>query len=118
MIHLFGVAATPRDLQCANIIAGCSKCNRGVVRACIALHNFLMIKKDRNYAPAEYLDSEDEHGHLVLGAWRTEIDSAAHNLSCHPSNRSSTVQARDIRDDVKENFFEEGAVTFQWKMTE
>ena len=37
-----------------------------VVRACIALHNFLMIKKDRNYAPAGYLDSEDEHGHLVL----------------------------------------------------
>lgn len=57
-----------------------------VVRACIALHNFLMKKKDRKYAPAGYLDSEDEHGHLVLGAWRTEIDSAAHNLSCHPSN--------------------------------
>ena len=88
-----------------------------VVRACLALHNFLMEMKDTNYAPAGYLDTEDGHGNLVLGAWRREVESSTNNLSGHSSDRPSTLKARDIRDDMKDYFFEEGAVNFQWKMT-
>ena len=88
-----------------------------VVCACLAHHNFLMEKRDPNYAPAGYLDSEDEHGQLLLGAWR-RIESATNNLAGHPSDRPSTLKARDVRDDMKDYFFEEGAVNFQWKMTE
>ena len=89
-----------------------------VVRACLALHNFLISKNDTNYAPAGYLDAEDENGNLLLGAWRMEVDSATNDLGNHPSSRPSTVQARDVRDDMKDYFFDEGAVKFQWKMTE
>ena len=89
-----------------------------VVRACLALHNFLISKNDTNYAPAGYFDDEDENGDLLLDAWRMEVDSATNDLCSHPSSRPSTVQARDVRDDMKDYFFQEGAVQFQWKMTE
>ena len=33
-----------------------------------------MEMKDTNYAPADYLDTEDGHGNLVLGSWRREVE--------------------------------------------
>jgi hypothetical protein len=36
----------------------------------------------------------------------------------NPSIRPSKVRAREVRDDLKDYFFEEGAIDFQWKMTE
>ena len=89
-----------------------------VVRACIALHNFLLTKKDTHYAPTGFMDTEDEDGQVVLGAWRDEVNIDTNNGNSHPSTRPSTVQARVICDDLKDYFFEEGEVPFQWKMTE
>jgi hypothetical protein len=89
-----------------------------VVRACVALHNFLMTKKDNNYIPSGYMDSEDEVGNMKPGNWRDEVDGNVCNMRNNPSVRPSTVQAREIRDDLKDYFFEEGAIEFQWTMTE
>ncbi|XP_046863169.1 putative nuclease HARBI1 [Xenia sp. Carnegie-2017] len=91
-----------------------------VIRACLALHNYLISRNDTNYAPAGYLYDEDENCIVMHGAWRKEVDNTCTitDLCSHPSERSSTLQARAVRDDMKDYFFEEGAVPFQWKMTE
>ncbi|XP_068687857.1 putative nuclease HARBI1 [Montipora foliosa] len=89
-----------------------------VVRACIALHNFLMTRKDKCYSAPGSIDNEDEFGNVVPGSWRNQIDSDdICDLRSDPSARSSTLQAREVRDDLKDYFFEEGAISFQWAMT-
>ena len=91
-----------------------------VVRACLVLHNFLMMKKDSAYNPPGFLDIEDEHGNVRPGGWRNILDesSVGTNSTISPNVRSSTVQAKEIREILKEYFFSEGAVDFQWMMTE
>ena len=90
-----------------------------VVRACITLHNFLLTKKDQNYSPPGMMDSEDEQAHLVPGFWRRLTDTQD---LCHfrgdAGSRASTLYAREIRDNLKEYFYDEGAVDFQWQMVE
>ncbi|XP_028408828.1 protein ANTAGONIST OF LIKE HETEROCHROMATIN PROTEIN 1-like [Dendronephthya gigantea] len=105
----FRVLLKTLELDVTNVIE--------VVRACIALHNFLITKKDAHYAPIGFMDREDENGQVLLGAWRDEVN-ATNDGNGHPSDRPSTSQARQIRDDLKDYFFEEGEVPFQWKMTE
>lgn len=90
-----------------------------VVRACITLHNFLLTKKDQNYSPPGMMDSEDEQAHLVPGFWRGLTDTQdLCNLRGDAGSRASTLYAREIRDNLKEYFYDEGAVDFQWKMVE
>ena len=88
-----------------------------VVRACVALHNFLLSKKDKNYLQHDSMDQEDELGNVTPGRWRNAVEDVC-NIRNDPGMRSSTAHAREIRDDIKDYFFEEGSVDFQWKMTE
>ena len=88
-----------------------------VVRACVALHNFLLSKKDKNYLQHDSMDQEDELGNVTPGRWRNAIEDVC-NIRNDPGMRPSTAHAREIRDDIKDYFFEEGSVDFQWKMTE
>ena len=88
-----------------------------VVRACVALQNFLLSKKDKNYLQPDSMDQEDEFGNLTPGRWRNTVEDVC-SMRNNPGVRPSTTQAREIRDDVKDYFFEEGSVEFQWKMTE
>ncbi len=85
-----------------------------VVRSCLALHNFLMMKQDGVYNPPGFLDAEDELGNFKPGAWRNHVDdSSVTNIRSHQRGRSSTLQARDVRDILREHFFSEGAIDFQ-----
>ena len=90
-----------------------------VVRACLVLHNYLMTKKDKNYSPPGFMDTEDSNANVVQGSWRNSIDNQQIcTLRADPSLRPSTSNAREIRDNLKEYFYDEGAVEFQWKMIE
>lgn len=91
-----------------------------VVRACLVLHNFLMTRKDRIYSPPGFLDSEDDLGSVTPGRWRNLVENASAicDMRPAPSGRSSTLQAREVREILKEYFFSEGAVDFQWAMKE
>ena len=90
-----------------------------IVRACLALHNYLMTKKDRSYASPGFIDAEDEEGNLIPGTWRNVTNNQDMcDLVGDRSERPSTRDARSIRDTLKDYFFHEGAVEFQWKMTE
>jgi hypothetical protein len=90
-----------------------------VVRACLVLHNFLLTKKDKIYYPPGMIDSEDEHGNLVFGSWRALTNTQdIFDLRGGASRHPSTLYAREIRDNLKEYFYDEGAVEFQWKMVD
>lgn len=91
-----------------------------VVRACLVLHNFLMTKKGRIYCPPGFQDSENEVATVTPGGWRDLIDNctAVTDMIPAPNGRSSTQQAREVRELLKEYFFSEGAVDFQWARTE
>lgn len=89
-----------------------------VVRACLALHNFLVTRKDQVYSPPGFLDTEDESGNVIPGKWRDYVDGDVCTLRPDPSTRPSTARARDVRDHLKEYFYGEGAVSFQWGMTD
>ena len=90
------------------------------VRACLVLHNFLLTKKDGAHNPPGFLDMEDEHGNVRPGSWRNLLgdSSVGSNSTLSPNIRSSTVRAKEIREILKEYFFSDGAVDFQWMMTE
>lgn len=91
-----------------------------VVRACLALHNFLSTRKDKIYTPPGFIDSEDVHGNVTPGSWRCLVDNATEicDLRGDQTMRPSSTQAREVRDNLKEFFYDEGAVDFQWNMTE
>ena len=88
-----------------------------VVRACVALHNFLLSKKDKNYLQHDSIDQEDEFGNLMPGRWQNTVEDVC-SMRNDPGVKPLTTQDREICDDVKDYFFEEGSVEFQWKMTE
>ena len=65
------------------------------------------------------MDSEDEQTHLVPGVCRGWTDTQdLCNLRGDVGSRASTFYAREIRDNLKEYFYDEGAVYFQWQMAE
>lgn len=65
------------------------------------------------------IDSEDEHSNLLLGSWRELTNTQEiFNLRGGASNHPSPLYAREIRDNLKKYFYDEGAVEFQWKMVE
>ena len=89
-----------------------------VVRACLALHNYLITKKDKAYVTSGFMDSENSNGNVVPGLWRNLIDNQEIcTLTSNQSERPSSLNARDIRNTLKEYFYDEGAVDFQWQMT-
>ncbi len=90
-----------------------------VVRSCLALHNFLMMKQDGVYNSPGFMDAEDELGNFKPGAWRNHVDdSSVTNTRSHQRGRCSTLPARYVCDILREYFFFEGAINFQWAMTE
>ena len=42
-----------------------------VVRACLVLHNFLLMKKDGAYNLPGLVHMEGEHGNVRPGSWRS-----------------------------------------------
>ncbi len=49
---------------------------------------------------------------MTPGNWRDEVDGNVCNVKNNPSIRPSKVRAREVRDDLKDYFFEEGAIDF------
>lgn len=67
-----------------------------IIKACVVLHNYLMLLRCSMYCPANYAD-RTEHGNIIGGNWRQEngfndmlTSSRSHNAS------KSAVNARKI----------------------
>ena len=57
---------------------------------------------------------------MTPGDWRQEFSGREDNdvQSDNQFNNTSAIDGRMIRDILKDYFFEEGSVPFQWRMTE
>jgi len=92
---------------------------RGIIRATVALHNFLQKKNCKKYCPSNYPDQEDlSTGDLRPGQWRREIDNncAIRSAGRHGSNNSS-FEAQAIRNNLADYFLGPGAVEWQERLT-
>lgn len=85
-----------------------------VTLAAIALHNFLMTKRDQAFNPRGYIDSEDpQTGAITLGQWRNVPQQILlDGVRIAPANRYGQ-KAADIRDEIKEYVNAEGQVPWQ-----
>lgn len=70
-----------------------------VVLATVVLHNYLMLKNDRNYFTAELVDHSGEN-RGIQGQWRAEVQSLP-SYQPRSANRSSTTafQLKEILKD-------------------
>ncbi|CAH1993099.1 unnamed protein product [Acanthoscelides obtectus] len=87
--------------------------NKIVLAAC-ALHNFLRKTSPAKYLPRGSVDEEDIiTGSINPGQWRAEITELRRMERYH--ERRKTNLANQIRDNLKNYFTNEGAVSWQYK---
>ncbi|CAN7937555.1 unnamed protein product, partial [Ixodes hexagonus] len=91
-----------------------------VVKATIALHNFLRTRNTSRarYTPPDSLDVEDVlTGTVRNGTWRQGVNNEAvfplQRIGCKPSS-----DAKAVRKVFREYFWDEGQVSWQWKLLE
>lgn len=81
--------------------------------ACLALHNFLMTRRDAQFAPPSFVDREHPLSHEHIdGEWRQNRERIFENLHRQAGNRSSN-DARWVRDEIREYVNAEGQVPWQ-----
>lgn len=98
MCTRFRVLLRTLELEVSNVMH--------VVCACITLHNFLSMRKDRVYLPHGVMGKDDGLGNITLGSWRELINCELCNLPRAHCERSSTLQARQVRNVLKDYFFQ------------
>lgn len=88
-----------------------------MVTAICALHNFLLERKSRMYAPRGTFDTETSNGTLVFGNWRQEQNENANIFPLEPSmHRNYALTSKQIREEFTEYFMSErGEVAWQYK---
>ena len=61
------------------------------------------------------LDFEDMSGNIIPGTWRNDLPKDSW-LDLEPSvNRNPSRQAKDVREEFKRFFMNEGTVPWQWR---
>lgn len=77
-----------------------------IIMAAVNLHNFLMTEKEtstNSYCPVNYVDSEDNTGHVTQGEWRLHVNNVNLNLRRTNVHRAVT-EAYNQRDILSEYF--------------
>ena len=115
--NAFGLRCAKFRVLLKSLELGVSKAMQ-VVRDRLALHNFLVTRKDQFYSPPGFLNTEDDAGNMTPGKWRDYIDGDVCTLRPDLSTRPSTARARDVHDNLKEYYFGEGPVSSQWVITD
>jgi hypothetical protein len=71
-----------------------------IVKACVVLHNYLLLTDNAKYLPTGFADSFTNSGQLVEGGWRstensgTAIDQLAHQGSHNMGNNAKLVREK------------------------
>lgn len=88
-----------------------------VTLACCVLHNYLMTTNKNKYAPSNSLDRDDGMGNIIPGEWRREVEP--NNSTMFPLQRSrvtDSLTGKDVQNEFKSYFVEEGELDWQYKM--
>jgi hypothetical protein len=71
------------------------------------------------YCPVGLLDTEDRNGRFVQGLWRQEsMSESLLPLSVSPTGHNASNNAKLVRETLKDYFFAEGSVDWQWNFCE
>ena len=87
-----------------------------ITYSCLILHNFLRSESTSGkiYIPLNLLDFEDMSGNIP-GAWRIDVPKDSWLDLEPPVNRNPSRQAKDVREEFKRFFMNEGTVPWQWR---
>jgi hypothetical protein len=102
----FRILRTPILLRADNAIE--------VVKATVALHNFLLEVDSTTYQQPGELSMEDVAHIVIPGQWETD-ESSCHMLSINQLNSGNNI-ARNQRDAIAAYFMQEGEIPWQWNM--
>lgn len=97
------------------LLLGPEKAEAIVLAAC-ALHNFLLTKSPKVYAPVGVLDTENEDGSFVNGSWRDLEPSSNSFIPLAAGSRSFSADARKIRENLRDYFLSpDGEIPWQYR---
>ena len=116
--NTFGIAANRFRVFHRPIMANVDKV-KDITKAVVILHNFLMNDNNCNpghsYCP-ENLTDREEHNGIRPGEWRHDLQ---HITGLQPINQigsnNYSQSAKTVRDNFKDFFNQEGAVSWQWE---
>lgn len=86
-----------------------------VTLACYALHNFLMTRNKKTYAPSGTFDRYNDDGSITLGEWRQEISDANMYSIENGGTRYIPNDAKELREEYEQYFVHEGDLEWQYK---
>ncbi|KAK4324880.1 hypothetical protein Pmani_004530 [Petrolisthes manimaculis] len=88
---------------------------RAITMAAVALHNFLTVTSKDTYSPPDFVDREDTHlGRLHRGQMHQHAQAGVEEL--HAVGRGHSNQAKQVREQLKGYFTNEGQVHWQAQM--
>lgn len=91
-----------------------------VVLACCVLHNYLMTTNKEKYAPASSFDKYNDNGEFIPGQWRRDVETEGgiveSMLSLERPRTEPADNAKDIQNEFKTYFMEEGELEWQYRM--
>lgn len=105
--NVFGIMSSRFRVLRSDCLLDNEKTTR-VAKACCVLHNFLMVRNEKQYAPNGTFDMVQDNGKIVDGAWRLDQDS-------QPVGRS-TERVKEVRNEFRDYFVAEGDTEWQHRM--
>lgn len=84
----------------------------------LILHNWLRSEaaSGKVYIPSNLIDFDDLGNNTVIpGDWRKDAPNGTWNNLQPSISKNSTKQAKEIREDFKQFFTNEGSVPWQWR---
>ncbi|KAK7488054.1 hypothetical protein BaRGS_00020645 [Batillaria attramentaria] len=109
--NVFGILASRFRVFQTSMLLSPENATR-VTLAALAVHNFLMTKRDQAFAPPSLPDREHPQSDEVIpGQWRDE-PNLLDELRRQRVNRSGDA-AREVREEIKKYMNEEGQVPWQ-----
>lgn len=114
--NVFGIMSARFRVLRTSIHLNAEKTKKVVLATCV-LHNYLMTTNKRKYAPVNSFDHYNDNGELILGDWRQNDveDSTMFGLERSDAESDGTTP-KDIQEEFKSYFIDEGEVDFQYRM--
>ena len=85
-----------------------------IVKACVCLHNYLLLTDTAKYASNKFVDSYSSNGEIIYGEWRKENAGALGQLPAQGSNNFA-ADANQVRDRYR-NYVNSEVGSVPWQL--
>ena len=115
--NAFGIATSRFRVFRRSIVANVDTAVE-VIKAVLALHNFLMYNRSFSnynaYCPLDFVDREVQ-GQVMQGQWRTDVHNQALQDVSNIGSNNYSRDAKNVRDNYRDYFCSDaGSVPWQW----